>query len=79
MHIQNTPGKISFSVDIWTSLNSLSFLAITCHYLDNDWNIKNILLDFIHICGAHTGENIANYFLNSTCNMNILTKVCKNI
>jgi hypothetical protein len=62
---------------LWTSPNFLSFLAITCHYIDINWDIKNILLDFVDICGPHTGENIANSFLKSVQDMNILTKVSK--
>jgi hypothetical protein len=53
----------------------ISFLGITCHYLDSNWNLKNILLDFINLKGPHSGENIANAFSKCLQDMKILTKV----
>jgi hypothetical protein len=42
--------------------NVISFLGITYHYIDADWNLKDILVDFIDLSGPHSGENIANVF-----------------
>lgn len=48
---QDISGKISFTMDIWTSPSTKSFLAITGHYIDKDWNLKNTLIDFVQIFG----------------------------
>ena len=48
---QDVSGKISFTIDIWTSPSTKSFLAITAHYIDKDWKLKNILIDFVQILG----------------------------
>ena len=48
---QDVSGKISFTIDIWTSPSTKSFLAITAHYIDKDWNLKNTLIDFVQIFG----------------------------
>lgn len=48
---QDISGKISFTMDIWTSPSTKSFLAITAHYLDKDWKLRNILMDFVQIFG----------------------------
>jgi hypothetical protein len=50
---QDVSGKISFTIDIWTSPSTKSFLAITAHYIDKDWNLKNTLIDFVQIFGKN--------------------------
>src|SRR4051794_24810769 len=34
----NIQGKISFTIDCWTSPSVKSFLSITAHFIDKDWN-----------------------------------------
>ncbi len=75
---KSIPGKISFTIDGWTSPNVISFLGITCHYIDTDWKVQDILLDFVSFSGPHLGENIANAFYQSLKEINILTKVSNN-
>jgi hypothetical protein len=48
---KNIPGKISFTIDIWTSPSAKSFLSLTAHYIDKNWELRNILVDFIQIFG----------------------------
>ena len=48
---KNITGKISFTIDIWTSPSAKSFLSLTAHYIDDDWKLNNILVDFIQIFG----------------------------
>lgn len=56
--VTNVPGKISITMDTWTSKNSLAFLAIRGHWLDQNWNYQSKLLDFAHIEGDHKGFNL---------------------
>jgi hypothetical protein len=54
------PGKLSLTADMWTSsFNNDAFLGLTIHYIDNDWNLQNFLLDIISFTIRHTGINIA--------------------
>jgi hypothetical protein len=48
---ENILGKVSFTIDIWTSPSNKSFLALTAHYIDQNWELKNVLVDFIQIFG----------------------------
>jgi len=50
---QDILGKISFTLDIWISLSTKSFLAITAHYIDKDWKLRNVLVNFIQIFGKN--------------------------
>ncbi|CAB5213516.1 unnamed protein product [Rhizophagus irregularis] len=72
--LQNVPGKISFALDAWTSPNILGFLGITCHYIDANWKLRDILLDFVYLEGSHSGENLANAFLKCLEEKKIFTK-----
>ena len=73
--MKNVPGKISFVLDAWTSPNILGFLGITCHYIDANWKLRDILLDFVYLEGSHSGENLANAFLKCLEEKKIFTKV----
>lgn len=61
--ISNVKSKINFTQDIWTARNGLAFLAITCHYLDDNWAYQTFLLDFIPMPGSHSGELICEKFI----------------
>lgn len=54
--LKGVPGKISITMDIWTSKNFLSFLAIRAHWISIEWEYKTQLLDFSYI-EDHSGSN----------------------
>ena len=68
------PGLISFTLDTWTSPNALSFLGITGHWVDSNWNMMETLVDFHKLSGPHTGENLADAFIDSCKELGILTR-----
>ncbi|GES96811.1 zinc finger BED domain-containing protein RICESLEEPER 2-like [Rhizophagus clarus] len=69
------PGKLSLTADIWTSTcNNDAFLGLTIHYIDNNWNLKNFLLDIISFTTRHTGNNIANAIKSVLTEFNLLEK-----
>ena len=51
--------KVSIAADAWTSPNKLAFLAVLGYYVTDDWELKEVLLGFEQIKGAHTGMNLA--------------------
>jgi len=69
------PGKISFTLDAWTSPNCISFLGITAHWISKEWKLKEILVDFHKLLGSHSGENLADAFVKSCKEFNIFSKV----
>jgi hypothetical protein len=73
--LQDAPGKISFTLDAWTLRNQLPFLGITAHWVDSEWNLRSILLDFQLLSGPHSGENLQEVFELSCRELGILTKV----
>jgi hypothetical protein len=69
------PGKLSFTLDGWTSKNQISFLGITVHWINENWKLKNTVLDFCHIEGPHSGENIASKLFETLKEFGLLKKV----
>ncbi|GBC14910.2 zinc finger BED domain-containing protein RICESLEEPER 2-like [Rhizophagus irregularis DAOM 181602=DAOM 197198] len=59
----NIPRKISFTIDCWTSPSVKSFLSITAHFIDKDWKLQHILLDFLEMFDSHTGQNLKETFV----------------
>lgn len=58
-------SKISFTIDGWTSVANKSFYGITAHFVDSNWELQSVVLDFIPSNGKHTGEDIAAIFYKS--------------
>ena len=54
----------------------LPFLGITAYWIGNDWELKEMLLDFCKLARPYSGENIAEVFERCCRELGILTKVC---
>ena len=54
---------LSFTTDIWTnSYTNDSFISLSCHYIGNDFNKVDCVLNCKHFPESHTGINIAAIF-----------------
>ncbi|CAB4442276.1 unnamed protein product [Rhizophagus irregularis] len=73
--LQELSGKVSLTLDGWTSKNQISFLGITIHWIANDWKINSTVLDFSHIEGPHSGENIASKLFEVLREFKLLSKI----
>ncbi|KAK7007663.1 ribonuclease H-like domain-containing protein [Favolaschia claudopus] len=67
--VAGTPGqelesKVSISLDAWTSPNQHPFLAIVAHYISNEGQLEELLIDFRELVGEHSGENMAEEVFN---------------
>ncbi|XDV34174.1 hypothetical protein PO909_004366 [Leuciscus waleckii] len=52
-------AAISLTSDMWTSLNMDAYLAVTCHFIDDNDKLCTILLGVEHFPNSHTAENLA--------------------
>jgi hypothetical protein len=73
--LQETPGKLSFSIDVWTSVNMEPFLGITVHWIDKEWRLQDMLLDLVPLEGPHTGKMLCAAFVGVCSDFGILTKL----
>ncbi|CAA7270448.1 unnamed protein product [Cyclocybe aegerita] len=51
-------SQVLLSLDAWTSENQIVFLAIVAHYITNNGESEELLIDFKEIIGEHSGENM---------------------
>lgn len=62
--LNKVPGKLSFTIDAWTSKNFIAFMAIRAHWIAEDWTYQSVIVDFLYIDGKHSGENLCNIFVD---------------
>ncbi len=70
--ISQINSKISLTTDIWTSeISKDCYLEVTMHYINNNWELKNLLFDLIPINGSHTAGLITSKLLQILEEFNI--------
>lgn len=67
--------KVAFTIDGWTSPYQDSFLAITAHWIDDDWKHKDITIGFEPLTGSHTGEALMQSFVDTIRRFDLQRKV----
>ncbi|CAG8447903.1 3561_t:CDS:2, partial [Gigaspora rosea] len=63
-YLFNISSKLFFTLDLWTSPNNKSYISDMAHYIDENWALKEITIDFGLLSRKHDGVNIANGELN---------------
>jgi len=58
LQIKENAVSVCLTTDCWTSINNQSFIAITAHYLDTDFNFKSVLLECVAFEESHTSHNL---------------------
>ena len=49
--------RVSLTTDIWTSIQNISYMVITGHFIDSDWQLHRRILSFCPITN-HKGDTI---------------------
>ena len=57
---------VSLTGHLWTSLAMDTYLGITVHFINEDWELMTRVLQTSELKDSHTGENVAVAFLNVT-------------
>jgi hypothetical protein len=55
---QAAPRQISLTLNGWTSKTLVAYLAVTAHWINNEWDLHLELLAFVELEGSHSGKNI---------------------
>ena len=50
--------RISLTTDSWTSIQRINYMAVTAHFIDDDWNLHKKIISFVPVT-SHKGEYIA--------------------
>jgi len=73
--LMQNKSKISFTLDGWTSVAGKSYYGITAHFINDDWKLVSVALDFVASNGRHTGKDIAEIFFACLKDKSILEKI----
>ena len=60
--LANVP-MVAFTLDGWTSPFQMSFLAVTAHWIDDNWVQHDVTLGFELLKGSHTGQLLMETFV----------------
>ena len=71
----NHASAVCLTTDIWTSRISQSYITVTCHFIDNSWQLKSYVLETFHLSVSHTAENIASELIRIANEWRISEKV----
>ena len=71
----STVSKVSITTDGWTALTTESYVTITCHYIDSEWEMKSAVLQTRATPERHTAEHLAEGLRSATESWGILEKV----
>lgn len=69
-------SRISLTTDMWTcNSQNKGYMALTAHYIDDQWRVQKRILSFSIVDGKHTGANIAKVLLDKLLDWNIDRKI----
>ncbi|XP_057726375.1 zinc finger BED domain-containing protein RICESLEEPER 2-like [Arachis stenosperma] len=57
--LDKLPGKISLSVDEWTAGGNAEYLCLTANYIDESWQLRKKILNFIRVDRFHTEDMLS--------------------
>jgi len=73
--LKNVKGRVSLTMDMWTSNQTLGYMCITCHFTDDDWKMHKRTLKFSFMKTPHTGVAMFNAVLRFLQEWNIEDKL----
>ncbi|XP_062150253.1 zinc finger BED domain-containing protein RICESLEEPER 2-like [Alnus glutinosa] len=58
-NLLNRVHKVNITTDMWTSCQKISYMVVTCHFIDSEWRLNRRVLNFCNIPPPHSGHIIA--------------------
>jgi hypothetical protein len=57
--MKNNCQRVSLTTDTWTTKNSLNYMCVTAHFIDNEWKLQKAIIGFFLVKG-HRGRTLEN-------------------
>ena len=57
LHMKDNVLKCCLTIDGWTSSSQESFMGITCHYIDENFATKSVVLNLKHLNENHNEQS----------------------
>jgi hypothetical protein len=68
-------NKVNITTDMWTSGQRVSYMVVTCHFVDSWWHLQKRVLNFFNVPPPHSGVIIADALQKSFIEWGIENKV----
>lgn len=62
--LEETPSRVSFTYDLWSSLTSDGYICLTAYFIDKDWNMQKKILNFCFMSPPYGDIYIAEKIYN---------------
>ena len=66
---------IALTTDLWKARNGSHFIAITCHFLDDNFNLHSLLISFRRFYSRHLASNLKSIIIRELNKLEILEKI----
>ncbi|KAK2661313.1 hypothetical protein Ddye_007846 [Dipteronia dyeriana] len=74
--LKRNKGRIAITTDMWTCNNQRKgFMAITTHFVDNEWALQSRIIRFAHVQCPHTFVVLADAMMDCILDWHIVKKV----
>ncbi|XP_021975093.1 zinc finger BED domain-containing protein RICESLEEPER 3-like [Helianthus annuus] len=71
----NTVNRVSITTDMWTSVQNIHYMVVTCHFVDSDFDIHKCILSFVDMPPPYSGVHIYDCLFKCLKDWNIEMKV----
>ena len=68
-------SRISLTANMWTSNQTLGYLCVTAHFIDDDWQLQKHIIKFTQVESPHDGRTMFNALLKTLQDWNIESKI----
>uniref|UniRef100_A0A803MEQ0 BED-type domain-containing protein n=1 Tax=Chenopodium quinoa TaxID=63459 RepID=A0A803MEQ0_CHEQI len=69
-------SRIAITTDMWSSSNQRKgYMAVTAHYIDDDWVLRELIIRFLYVPCPHNKESISKALVKCLKSFNIDEKV----
>ncbi|KAG7968128.1 hypothetical protein I3843_08G136700 [Carya illinoinensis] len=65
--LNDSPGRISLTSNLWTSITTDGYMCITAHFLDKNWVLQKRVLNFSFMPPPHNGISLSEKIYNLLC------------
>ena len=62
-YLKLSTSKVSLTMDMWTFISVLDILAVTIHFINDNWQFEHFILDILYIPSPHDSLTIKNTVL----------------
>ncbi|CAN1219568.1 Zinc finger BED domain-containing protein RICESLEEPER 2 [Linum perenne] len=67
--------RVSLTTDMWQSNQTIGYMVVTCHFVDENWRLQKRLLDFCAVPPPHSGLVISDALHKCLVNWDLEKKV----